>query len=218
MNTVETTSVSPHSSNAMLPAVALVECCRCGNQIEEDYYREKDNEIYCDNCHEEQFQFHCPVCEEYHDKTGTPEKTFFYLHEQHGNLKPGYYRVKEFPVFISDMFSAWICESAVELVSENICYKHEGKLQATEFICEDCFNDKGLSQWRVENHIRHAMREAYKPRKYKDYKKVVVSVSPEYFEIMGGKIRFKNVKLKKDKSKKVQQLSVNFELEEGSKP
>lgn len=209
---------SGNIANAVLPAVASLECCHCGNQIEEDYYREKDNDIYCDNCYHEQFEFTCPICEEYCEEGKKPEECFIYLHKEQDGYQPGFYKVKEFPVTISDMFSGWICEGALELASPTKVYKHDKDEEPSGYICKECFNKKGLDEWHIKCHIRQAFQKAFKPRKFKNWKRIIVNVSETYYEVLKGNYGDKKVKLIKDSSKKVQELSVRFELEAVSTP
>lgn len=209
---------SPSIANAMLPAVESLECCHCGNEIDEDYYREKDNEIYCDNCYHEQIEFTCPICEDYHENPETPQEHFVYLHSEQDGYKPGFYNVLRFPVYISDMFSATLCSDALKLASDTKVYKHDKEENLSGFICKECFDKKGLDEWHIKCHIKQAFNKAFKPRKFKNWKRIIVNVSETYYEILKGSYGDKKVKLIKDSSKKTQELSVRFELEAVSTP
>ena len=209
---------APLAANPMLPAVALLECSHCGNQIEEDYYREKDNEIYCDNCYHEQFEFTCSICENYHDEPETPQENFIYLHKEQDGYQAGFYNVKRFPVTISDMFSGWICSDALELASATKVYKHDKDEELSGYICKECFDKKGLDEWHIKCHIKQAFQKAFKPRKFKNWKRIIVNVSETYFDVLKGNYGDKRIKLVKGKSKKLQELSVRFELKAVSTP
>ena len=204
--------------NPMLPAVALLECSHCSNQIEEDYYRERDNDIYCDNCYHEQFEFTCPICEEYCEEGKKPEECFIYLHKEQDGYQPGFYNVKEFPVTISDMFSGWICDGALELASPTKVYKHDKDEEPCGYICKECFDKKGLDEWHIKCHIKQAFQKAFKPRKFKNWKRIIVNVSETYYDVLKGNYGDKKVKLVKDKTKKLQELSVRFEFKAVSTP
>jgi hypothetical protein len=170
------------------------ECYNCGAEKVAEYednvspnYDNKGN-AYCDHCWHEHFQLYCPVCECYQDKEPEcPENTFFYLHIPHDNLEPGYYRVKGFPVWISDMFSVTIQTYNVELASGNICYKHDGPLDETDYICRSCFEELGWTTNRAKKHILWMInkKKVKNPNKYL----WTVFVSPEYFKLFSKRNR-----------------------------
>ena len=211
----DVTTSAPIMPNPMLPAVALLECCNCGNKIEEYYYKEKDNEIYCDNCYQDNFQFTCSICEEYHDNPETPQENYIYLHKEIDGYKQGFYNVLRFPVYFSDMFSATICSDALNLASTNRIYK-ENTEDPTGFICKGCFDNKGVSQHSIYSHIRSKWISGMSKKKIDTISKIIVNVSPEYYECMKGKGWHKKMKLVKDKTKKVQQISFRYEFKEVS--
>jgi hypothetical protein len=149
---------------------------------------DKERNAYCDRCWQEYFQFYCPICEEHQDKEPEcPDNTFFYLHLPHDGLKPGYYRVKDFPVWTSDIFSVTIQTYNVEQASDNICYKHDGPLEDTDYICRSCFEQKGWSTIRAKAHVLWAInsRKVRNPNKFL----WTVFVSPEYFRLFSKRNR-----------------------------
>ncbi len=192
-----------------------LQCCNCLRHIEYDYYQERDSEIYCDDCYSDKFQFFCPICEEHHDETNDPQQTYFYLHEQQYSLKPGYYRVKNFPAYRSDGFSVDIYEENVSLESRNICYKKDGshsKATFSEFICCTCFNEKGLSEYLIQNHIRSRWCKGLTKKQTQLISKITVYMSPAYYNVLNGKSFHKMVRIKMDRKKKTQQLTFSYKF------
>lgn len=196
----------------MTQDVILFECYQCGKEIpcneEEGTPYHEDGHEYCERCYTEQFQFDCPICEDYCSKEEClPENTFFYCNHPDAGVPPGFYKVNEFPVFISDMFTATIQEDNVELVSSTIVYKHDGPLELCDYICRDCFNEAGISEWRAREHIRHAINnEVENPSAYR----WTVYVSPTYFKFEGKNPHWSSagVTLIEDSQLSVQQLRI----------
>lgn len=200
-------------------------CDCCGESFKENINLDciivndrRDNNIesvICYDCYEDDYLMHCPICEEYKEKTNEPEKTFFYLHEKHYSLNTGFYKVHKFPVFRSNMFDCDILEENVELVSRNVYYKDSSKnpkADFTDFICEDCFDEKAINNRSIINHIKSKWVKGFSNKKIKTISKIIINVSPEYYDCMKGNKWHKKVKLIKDKTKKTQQISFTYEF------
>lgn len=191
-------------------------CTICGDRHDIKEHGEPrivNRKKICDRCYEEEFQFCCPICEDYHDKQ-KPQHTFFYLHQAHGNLTPGYYSVLNFPVFSSDGFSVDIQESHVKKQSDNLCYKQGELMERTEFICENCFNKKGIGDnYQILQHIRKEFTNNGISTQKFHANTWIIQVSKEYFDGLETKRKiawrwFKNVVIKRSVELSAQSIKI----------
>ncbi len=117
-----------------------LECYQCGEKIEEDYFRNKNDKIYCDDCYHENFEFICPICEEHHENPEEPVDHYVYLHNEQDGYIPGFYNVVKFPLFSGDMFFTWLWDDALRLASTNRVSEVGEYEYPSGFICKECFD------------------------------------------------------------------------------
>lgn len=198
------------------------ECDNCGNEqrysLGTPSIDKYSKEEICDECYNELYQSTCPICEEYYETPNKPKDTFFYSNHKESGLGPGFYKVLNYPVYRSNGFDMQILESNVKKVSDNIVYLNDGYftphlLQKTEFICEDCFDKKGIDRFRVETHIRQELSRVVKTDKRLKRHKWIVKVSPEYFKGLETKNKYmykwkKQIIIKVDKNKAIQDIEI----------
>jgi hypothetical protein len=78
------------------------DCSYCGNLLSEDElespYTDEDNDIICDECEHEHFQFQCCKCEEY-DHIDVQHYYLIVADDVDKSIPPGIYYIKGGPYF-----------------------------------------------------------------------------------------------------------------------
>lgn len=123
-------------------------CTNCGSTLEpdeEESPREnKNGDIVCDRCYEDQYQHLCPICEEYFDedfdqKISPKHMIITRQAEMNHVAKAGLYEIVSLPFYADGMIEAHLFDSAInrqgdlpkDLDEDNLHY-------SLYFVCEDC--------------------------------------------------------------------------------
>jgi len=91
--------------------------------------------IVCDDCYYEHFSTTCNMCEDSFETPELPGGRFIYLNEEDVGVQTGFYKVKQFPIFIGEMLGEglFLAEN-VELVKALVLEE-----QSSGYICKRCF-------------------------------------------------------------------------------
>lgn len=198
------------------------ECNECGTEItyesvEGNPYRINRKTI-CDECYHVNHQYTCPICEDWFDIPKKPQQHYIYSNDYEAGISPGFYRILNFPIFRSDGFSGCILEENIKKISDNLVYKWDryrntNILRETNFICQECFNKKGIDNYRVESHIRQELTRVVKTDRRLKKHNWTIKISQEYFKGLETKNKHiykwkKNIRIKSDKSKQTQEIEI----------
>ena len=105
-----------------------MKCTYCGNELDDEETanpeKDEDGDVMCDQCYDENFRDYCDRCGEKVEKTGLgsePGHLIAVWVETQGNpedLKPGYYRVKEWPFYADGMIEGYMISHNLERVAD----------------------------------------------------------------------------------------------------
>ncbi len=138
-------------------------CNSCGDELEEEEIesprKDKDGSILCDECYEDKYQHHCPVCEEffYEDLEAKISPKYLMILPSVGEnvgLDAGIYEIVSYPFFADGIIELHIYKSAVKWICDipsdiEDCY-------TLYYICDDCKTK--LEQNQQESDIIWSMR------------------------------------------------------------
>jgi hypothetical protein len=146
-------------------------CGYCGDPLtpeEIEYpFKTKGGDVLCCECEREHFYQDCDLCDESrpNEEFGKfiavfDAKVAFSHSEQ---KKPGFYRVKQKPYYISNYFNAWLIEWAVEYV-QPLPKCADGDGYACGDVCEDCIKKYRLNR-KAKSDERRAKQMATTERR-----------------------------------------------------
>lgn len=119
------------------------QCVCCGENIFDldDFPEIRDGDLLCMDCYDDRYRTMCPLCEEWYEKNENdegsfPKSPFFYFIEN--DPKNGVYEALDYPIFVSDYFSAVIQWDSVRKICEvsDICRNTD---KGAEYICGNCW-------------------------------------------------------------------------------
>lgn len=141
------------------------ECCNCGcNVLESDGMPDiKDGDLYCEECHTEEFMITCPICEDYFEKPETAENTRFVINKEAAKelaVVPGIYKALRYPIYygatgygVEGLFTEnveLIRKLDIEKVVSDLRFVHSNRRKkveiASDHICEECFQKYTLQK------------------------------------------------------------------------
>ena len=104
-----------------------MKCTRCGERLGAEEIEspsvDKDGDIICDHCFEEQYTYNCPVCEEFFDEDFSQKISPKYLlisdyaGEEMG-VESGIYEIISYPFFRDGMISMSMIETAINRIAD----------------------------------------------------------------------------------------------------
>jgi hypothetical protein len=121
-------------------------CTKCGDILdseeEESPQRDKDNNVICDRCYEEQYSWICPICEEKFDEDFSKEISPEYLLITEGAgedmyLAPGIYEITSYPFFRDGMIQTSLITSAIRKILD---VPKDTCKDDIYYVCENCIN------------------------------------------------------------------------------
>lgn len=132
--------------------VIPVVCSYCGDELDgeelESPYKDESGDIICDDCYHDHYEGTCDLCQNIVQNTeleSKPGELFAVWSEASAigakDLKPGYYRVKEWPMYVSDMLSASFFSESIEKIMD---LDEEGQRAAQDAwtpcgkLCAEC--------------------------------------------------------------------------------
>lgn len=126
-------------------------CTRCEDALDdyeaENPYRDDSGKILCDECYREEYEGICDLCHETveaKELESKPGELIAVWREAPGlccKVEPGYYRVKEWPIYAHGMIEGYLFSDAIEKISDLFgrglkAAKESEALCGT--LCEDC--------------------------------------------------------------------------------
>ena len=121
-----------------------MKCTECEEELDEEEVesprRNKNNDIVCDQCYEEQYSHICPICEEIFDEDFSKVISPKYLlitedASEDIYLSPGIYEIVSYPFFRDDTIEITLIASAMRKildVPKDVCESD------VYYVCEDC--------------------------------------------------------------------------------
>jgi hypothetical protein len=125
-----------------------MKCTVCGDELDpeevESPRRDKDGDIICDHCFEEQYSYTCPICEEMFDEDFSEKISPKYLlittyaGEELG-VDPGIYEIVSYPFYADGLIETHLFKSAVKKIADLPDDLDEDNLWCDEYyICDEC--------------------------------------------------------------------------------
>lgn len=109
-------------------SASVTHCTDCGEELDEEEFespqRDASGDVICDECYDERYLDYCDRCMEKIEKTeleATPGQLIAVWREAPGrpnDLSPGYYRVKEWPIYADGVIEAYMISSSLERVGD----------------------------------------------------------------------------------------------------
>jgi hypothetical protein len=103
-------------------------CTYCGEPLDgeelENPYRNDSGDILCDECHREHYEGWCDLCNNIVEKKeleSNPGELIAVWREAPGlgcEVAPGYYRVKQWPIYANGMITGYLFSDAIEKISD----------------------------------------------------------------------------------------------------
>lgn len=121
-----------------------MKCTECKEELDEEEaespQRDKDNNILCDRCYEEQYSHTCPICEESFDEDFSKEISPEYLlitedASEDLYLAPGIYEITSYPFFRDGMIQTSLITSAIRKILDPPKVVYENDIC---YVCENC--------------------------------------------------------------------------------
>ena len=126
------------------------ECYQCGKSIFEmyDFPNFRDNEVWCEDCYEENFKTICAYCEDYYDLEDQGEHIYIADNiAKETGIGPGIFKVLSKPFFYGDIvfgFDGFFEGSLKKVVNINLdkykkveCGEHCQEVE-NNYLCPDC--------------------------------------------------------------------------------
>lgn len=99
----------------------VIKCTWCDQELSDDEleapYSTEDNEILCDECYYEEYEFTCCWCEE-HGLQKNQHKILVIFDENEADMPVGVYEITHFPYYTDDMLSMWLTKWALKKLTD----------------------------------------------------------------------------------------------------
>lgn len=132
----------------------LVICTCCHEKLDDEQAsaprRDTDGDIMCDDCYRDEYETQCERCMNIVEKTemgANPGEIIAVWQKSParfgvGDLEPGYYRVKQWPIYADGMIEGYMfadhLEKVCELDSEGLLSVEQGATAMCGALCQSC--------------------------------------------------------------------------------
>lgn len=129
-----------------------MECFCCENKLDEEEAewprKNDDNDIICDHCYTDEYQYTCPLCESYVDIDENENYIIILkeLAETQKNIKSGIYEVIKRPYYSDSILGDDFRFFEDSIVFKKLLPKLNGENFISGFICQSCYKKKSFTK------------------------------------------------------------------------
>ena len=113
------------------------ECVYCGDEVENDYYRDEDGDKMCDNCYGEKYEFSCVGCYDIKEKENNQNHIYITKEmAEEQDIETGIYEIINLPWYVSDYFSMVVIKESLKKILDLPAQFDNHEL--CDYLCSDC--------------------------------------------------------------------------------
>jgi hypothetical protein len=115
-------------------------CWKCATPLDDDAGYERDNDLWCNECYDEEYEFPCAWCEEYGDVDDQHAYLLVVDEKEAGLDVPGVYRVTGVPYYTSPLIGrGWFFRSNLRYLGPlPSTFSVEGQWYPCGHVCLAC--------------------------------------------------------------------------------